>query len=153
MTEEKLILLDSKTLSLDLSALCEFAPHAKVEKSAVEGKGKLSVIRAIRRKIEDSFENLTGDDQMEYVDELIAHLGPLPLEGMEHEYGQELEPKGDLKQLQKELGDLESKQKLVEEKLAKIKKEKPTDPVKAEGTIDLFSLGGLFSHFKPCDIR
>ena len=56
---------------------------------------------------------------MEYVDGLIAHFGPLPLKGMEHEYGQEeLETKGDLKQLHKELGDLESKQKLVEEKLA-----------------------------------
>ena len=136
MAEEKLILLDRKILSLDLwSALGKFAPHAKVEKSAVEGKGKLSVIRGIRHKIEDSFEHLTGDDQMEYVDELIAHLDPPPLEGIEHEYGQELEPKGDLKQLQKEMGDLESKQKLVEEKLAEIKKEKPTDPVKAEGTI------------------
>ena len=104
-------------MSLDLNALCEFAPHAAVEKSTIEGKGKLSVIRAIRHKIEDSFGKLTGDDQMEYVDGLIAHLGPPPLEGMEHEYGQEeLETKGDLKQLQKELGDLESKQKLVEEK-------------------------------------
>ena len=137
MAEEKLILLDRKILSLDLSALCEFAPHAKVEKSAIEGKGKLSVIRAIRHKIEDSFEKLTGDDQMEYVEELIAHLGPPPLEGMEHEYGQEeSETKGDLKQLQKELGDLESKQKLVEEKLAEIKKEKPADLVKGEGTIN-----------------
>ena len=124
-------------LSLDLSALCEFAPHAKVEKSAIEGKGKLSVIRAIRQKIEDSFENLTGDDQMECVDELIAHLGPPPLEGMEHEYGQEeLETKGDLKQLQKELGELESKQKLVEERLAEIKKEKPADLVKGEGAVN-----------------
>jgi len=90
-------------LTLDLSALCEFAPHAKVEKSAIEGKGKLSVIRAIRHKIEDSFENLTSDDQMEYVDELIAHLDPKPLEGMEHESGQEeLETKDDIKKLQKE---------------------------------------------------
>ena len=137
MAEEKLILLDRKILSLDLNALCEFAPHAEVEKSAIEGKGKLSVIRAIRHKIEDSFEKLTGDDQMEYVDGLIAHLGPPPLEGMEHEYGQEeLETKGDLKQLQKELGDLESKQKLVEEKLAEIKKGKPADSVKGEGTIN-----------------
>jgi len=137
MAEEKLILLDRKILSLDLSTLCEFAPHAKVEKSAIEGKGKLSVIRALRHKIEHSFENLTGDDQMEYVDELIAHLGPPPLERMEHEYGQEeLETKGDLKQLQKELGVLESKQKLVEEKLAEIKKEKPADVVKGEGTIN-----------------
>ena len=56
---------------------------------------------------------------------------------MENEYGQEaLESKGDLKQLQKELSDLESKQKLVEEKLAGIKKEKLTDPVKGEGTIN-----------------
>ena len=137
MAEEKLILLDRKILSLDLNALCEFAPHAEVEKSAIEGKGKLSVIRAIRHKIEDSFEKLTGDDQMEYVDGLIAHLGPPPLEGMEHEYGQEgLETKGDLKQLHKELGVLESKQKLVEEKLAEIKKEKSADPVKGEGTIN-----------------
>jgi len=76
MVEEKLILPDRKILSLDLTALCAFAPHSKVETSAIEGKGKSSVIRAIRHKIEDSFENLTGDDQMEYVDELIAHLGP-----------------------------------------------------------------------------
>ena len=56
---------------------------------------------------------------MEYVDKLIAHLGPPPLEGIEHEYAQEeLETKSDLKQLQKEKSDLESKQKLVEEKLA-----------------------------------
>ena len=82
MAEEKLILLDRKILSLDLNALCEFAPHAEVEKSAIEGKGKLSVIRAIRHKIEDSYEKLTGDDQMEYVDGLIAHLGPPPLEGI-----------------------------------------------------------------------
>lgn len=61
---------------------------------------------------------------------MIAHLGPPALEGMEHEYGQEeLESKGDLKQLQKELSDSESKQQLVEEKLAGIKKEKLTDPV------------------------
>ena len=32
MAEEKLILLDRKILSLDLNALCEFAPHAEVEK-------------------------------------------------------------------------------------------------------------------------
>ena len=89
MAEEKLNPLDRKILSLDLCELCEFAPHAKVEKSAIMGKGKLSVIRAIRHKIEDSFENLTGDDQMEYVDELIAHLSPPPLEGMEQGYGQD----------------------------------------------------------------
>jgi len=89
MAEEKLNPLDRKILSLDLSALCEFAPNAKVEKSAIMGKGKLSVIRAIRQKIEDSFENLTGDDQMEYVNELIANLGSPPLEGMEQEYGQD----------------------------------------------------------------
>jgi len=41
MAEEKLILLDRKILSLGLSALCEFAPYAKVEKSAIEGKGKI----------------------------------------------------------------------------------------------------------------
>ena len=56
---------------------------------------------------------------------------------MEHEYGQEeLECKGDLKHLQRELSDLESKQKLVEEKLAGVKKEKLTDPVKGRGTIN-----------------
>jgi len=150
MAEEKLILLDHKILSLDLSALCKFAPHAKVETSAIEGKGKLSVIRNIRHKIEDSFENLTGDDQMEYVDELIAHLGPPSLEGMEHEYGQEeLETNGDLKQLQKELGDLESKQKLVEKKLAEMKEEKPSNLVKGEaGTINFPVKGVAQSIFR-----
>ena len=87
MAEENLILLDKKILSLDLSALCEFALHAKVEKSAVEGKGKFSVIWSIRRKIEDSVDALTSDDQIEYVDGLMAHLGPPPLEGMEDKYG------------------------------------------------------------------
>ena len=123
---------------LDLNALCEFGVHAEVEKSVVEGKGKLSVIQSIRQKMEDAVEGLSDDDQIEFVDGLIAHLGPPPLEGMEHKYGQEeLESKGDLKQLQKELSDLKSKQKLVEEKLAGIKKEKPTDPVKGEGTINV----------------
>ena len=136
MAEEKLILLDRKILSLDLSRLCEFALHAKVEKSAVEGKRKLSVIRAIRRKIEDSVEDLSDDDQIEYVDGLIAHLGPPPLEGMEDNYGQEeLENIGDLKKLKEELGTLEYKQQQVVEKLAKMQKEELTDSVKDEGTI------------------
>ena len=106
MAEEKLILLDRKILSLDLNALCEFALHAKVENSVVEGKGKLSVIKSIRRKIEDSVESLSDDDQIEFVDGLIAHLGPPPLEGMEDQYGQEeLENKGNLKNLKKELNE------------------------------------------------
>ena len=53
MAEESLILLHRKMLSMDLSALSEFALYVKVEKSVVDGKGKLSVIRSIRRKIED----------------------------------------------------------------------------------------------------
>ena len=149
MAEERLILLDRKILSLDLSALCEFALHAKVEKSAVEGKGKLSVIRSIRRKIEDSVEELSGDDQIEFVDGLIAHLGPPPLEGMEDQYGQEeLESKGDLKKLKKELGNLESKQQLVEEQLAKMQKEKLPDPVKDEDTIKFPAKGVEQSIFR-----
>ena len=136
MAEESLILLDKKMLSMDLSALSEFALHVKVEKSVVEGKGKLSVIRSIRRKIEDSVDVLTGDDQIDYVDGLMAHLGPPPLEGMEDKYGQEgLQNKSDLKKLKQELGDLESKQQLVEEKLAKMQKEKLTGTVKEEETI------------------
>lgn len=136
MAEESLILLDRKILSLDLDTLCEFALHAKVEKSAVEGKGKLSVIRSIRRKIEDSVVDLSDDEQIEFVDGLIAHLGPPPLEGMEDQYGQEeLESKGDLKKLKEELSDLESKQKLVQEQLAKMQQEKFPVPVKDEDTI------------------
>ena len=64
MAEERLILLDRKILSLDLNALCEFAVHAEVEKSVAEGKGKLSVIRSIRQKIEDVVEGLSHDDQI-----------------------------------------------------------------------------------------
>ena len=136
MAEENLILLDRKILSLDLNALCESALHEKVEKSAVEGKGKLSLIRSIRREIEDSVEGLSDDDQIEFVDGLIAHLGPPPLEGMEDQYGQEeLENKGDLKKLKKQLSELESKQQLVEEQLAKMQKEKLPGPVKDETTI------------------
>ena len=37
MEEEKLILLDQKVLSLDLSPLCDLF-YAKVEKSAIEGR-------------------------------------------------------------------------------------------------------------------
>ncbi|CAH3170308.1 unnamed protein product [Porites lobata] len=135
MAEESLILLDKKILSMDLSALSEFALHVKVEKSVVQGKGKLIVIRSIRRKIEDSVDALTGDDQIDYVDGLMAHLGPPPLEGMEDKYGEGLQNKNDLKKLKEELGDLESKQQLVEEKLAKMQKEKLTGTVKEEETI------------------
>ena len=42
---------------------------------------------------------------------MIAHLGPPPLEGMEDQYGQEeLESKGYLRKLKKQLGELECKQ-------------------------------------------
>ena len=55
---------------------------------------------------------------------------------MEDKYGQEgLQNKSDLKKLKQELGDLESKQQLVEEKLAKMQKEKLTGTVKEEETI------------------
>ena len=81
MVEEKLILLDHKILSLDLNALSEFALHAKVEKLAVEGKGKLRVIQSIRQKIEDSVEGLSDNYQTEFVDSLITHLGSPPLGG------------------------------------------------------------------------
>ena len=136
MAEEKLILLDCKILLLDLNVLYEFALHAKVEKSIVEGKGKLSVIRSIRPKIADSVEGLSDDDQIEFVDGLIAHLGQPPLKGMEDQCGQEeLESKDDLKKLKKELGELESKQQLVKEQLAKMQKGKLPDPVKDENTI------------------
>lgn len=92
----RLLWAAAKILSLDLSALCEFAPVLKVKKLAIESKGNVSVIWALRHKIEDSFENLTGDDHMEYVDKFIAHLCLPPLEGTEHEYGrEELETKGD----------------------------------------------------------
>ena len=136
MAEEKPILLDRRILSLDLNALCEFALRAQVEKSEVEGNEKLSVIRSITQKIEDSVKVLSGDDQIEFVDGLIAHLGPPPLDGMEDKYSQEeLESKGDLKKIKKELGDLESKKQLVQEQLAKMQKEKLPDLVKDEDTI------------------
>ena len=55
---------------------------------------------------------------------------------MEDQYSQEeLESKGDLKKLKKELGGLESKQQLVAEQLAKMQKEKLPGPVKDENTI------------------
>ena len=41
MAEDRQILLDWKILSLDFDKLREFALHVKVEKSAVEGQGKI----------------------------------------------------------------------------------------------------------------
>lgn len=141
MAEEKQILLDQKILSLDLATLCEFALRVKVEKSTVEGKGKLSVIRSIRRKIEDSVEGLlTPDEQIDHIDGLMAHLGPPPLEGMEDQYGKE-EKKANLEHLKKEMVDLESKQKIVEEKLSTIQKEKLTDPGEGGDTIKVPFVG------------
>jgi len=87
MAEEKQILLDRKVLSLDLESVREFAIQVKVEKSDLEGKGKLDIIRVIRRKAEDSVSKLHGDDQIEYLDGLMIHLGPPPLERMEDKYG------------------------------------------------------------------
>ena len=71
MAEEKQILLDRKVLSLDLESVRKFAIQAKVDESDLEGKGKLDIIRAIRRKVEDSVNKLHGDDQIEYLDGLL----------------------------------------------------------------------------------
>ena len=48
--------------------------------------------------IEDSVDSLAGDDQIEYIDGLMAFLGPPPLEGMEEQYGND-EKKPDLEQV------------------------------------------------------
>lgn len=112
MAEEKQILLDRKVLSLDLESVRKFAIQAKVDESDLEGKGKLDIIRAIRRKVEDSVNKLHGDDQIEYLDGLMIHLGPPPLEGMEDKYGDpETEMKEKLDKLKTELTELESKKK------------------------------------------
>ena len=112
MAEEKQILLDRKVLSLDLESVRKFAIQANVDKSDLEGKGKLAIIRAIRRKLEDSVSKLHCDDQIEYLDGLMIHLGPLPLEGMEHKYRDpETEMKEKLDKLKTELTELESKKK------------------------------------------
>ena len=81
MAEEKQILLDRKVLSLDLESVRKFAIQAKVDKSDLEGKGKLAIIRAIRRKVEDSVSKLHCDDQIEYLDGLMIHLGPSTARG------------------------------------------------------------------------
>ena len=110
MAEEKQILLDRKVLSLDLESVRKFAIQAKVDESDLEGK--LDIIRAIRRKVEDSVNKLHGDDQIEYLDGLMIHLGPPPLEGMEDKYGDpETEMKEKLDKLKTELTELESKKK------------------------------------------
>ena len=46
-----------------VAAFCKFALHVQVEKSTVEVKGKLSVIRSIRRKTEDSVKGLSTSDE------------------------------------------------------------------------------------------
>ena len=140
MAEDRQILLDRKILSLDLDKLREFALHVKVEKSAVEGKGKLSVIRAVRHMIEDFVDSLAGDDQIEYIDGLMAFLGPPPLEGMEEQYGKD-EKKPDLEQVKQALVNLESKQKLVEEKLSTIQKGKVNDPGEGGDTVKVPLVG------------
>ena len=61
MAEEKLTLLDRKILSLVLSVLFEFALHVKVEKSAIEGKGRLNF--AVNACPEDNsrLQSILGD--------------------------------------------------------------------------------------------
>ena len=62
--------------------------------------------------MEDSANKLHGDDQIEYLDGLMIHLGPPPLEGMEDKYGDpETEMKEKLDKLKTELTELESKKK------------------------------------------
>ena len=112
MAEEKQILLDRKVLSLDLESVRKFAIQAKVDESDLEEKGKLDIIRAIRRKVEDSVSKLHGDDQIECLDGLMIHLGSPPLEGMEDKYGDpETEMKEKQDKLKTELTELESKKK------------------------------------------
>ena len=75
--DDKQIILDTKVLSLGKNELIEFALSLKIDKSKVEGKSKVQIIKEIRNALEVNLSTFTEeDDKVNYLDGLISALNP-----------------------------------------------------------------------------
>ncbi|CAB4017738.1 Hypothetical predicted protein [Paramuricea clavata] len=119
--DDKQIILDTKVLSLGKSELIEFALSLKIDKSKVEGKSKIQIIKEIRNALEVTLSTFTEEgDKVNYLDGLISHLNPET-----SETGAKIsEEQTEIQNLEKELSELEIKRKAIEDKLSHMKKSK-----------------------------
>lgn len=119
--DDKQIILDTKVLSLGKNELIEFALSLKIDKSKVEGKSKVQIIKEIRNALEVNLSTFTEeDDKVNYLDGLISALNPET-----SETGAKIsEEQTEIQNLEKELSELEIKRKAIEDKLSHTKKSK-----------------------------
>ena len=121
VADDKQIILDTKVLSLGKNELIEFALSLKIDKSKVEGKSKVQIIKEIRNALEVNLSTFTEeDDKVNYLDGLISALNPET-----SETGAKIsEEQTEIQNLEKELSELEIKRKAIEDKLSHTKKSK-----------------------------
>ena len=119
--DDKQIILDTKVLSLGKNELIEFALSLKIDKSKVEGKSKVQIIKEIRNALEVNLSTFTEeDDKVNYLDGLMSALNPET-----SETGAKIsEEQTEIQNLEKELSELEIKRKAIEDKLSHTKKSK-----------------------------
>ena len=91
----------------------------KIDKSKVEGKSKVQIIKEIRNALEVNLSSFTEeDDKVNYLDGLISALNPET-----SETGAKIsEDQTEIQNLERELSELEIKQKAIEDKLSHMKK-------------------------------
>ncbi|RUA05109.1 MAG: hypothetical protein DSY43_05325 [Gammaproteobacteria bacterium] len=111
MTDEKEIALDTQILSLTVEELTDFALSLKIEKSKIENKSKVKVIREIRKQIEVDLESLDEEEQSGHLDGLIDSLKKIKDGKVDSEIGK----------LEDELKQIELKRKEIQGKLSQTK--------------------------------
>jgi hypothetical protein len=119
--DDKQIILDTKVLSVGKNELIEFSLSLKIDKSKVEGKSKVQIIKEIRNALEVNLSTFPEeDDKVDYLDGLISALNPET-----SETGAKIsEEQTEIQNLEKELSELEIKRKAIEDKLSHTKKSK-----------------------------
>ncbi len=78
--EEMLMAIELVILTLNLKNALELAVSMKLEESRVKDKSIFTVIKVIRRDIEEKVGNLSDKEAIkEYLSDIKAFLGPPPL--------------------------------------------------------------------------
>lgn len=109
MAEEKQLLLESKIISLNSEELLKLSDYLKLESAQYEGKTKRFITKVIRSHVEENCDSLeTDEEKISYLESLFKVVDS-------HETPSETEI--EMKKLQDELDELESKQKAIKEKL------------------------------------
>ena len=69
--ENMLLELESEILALKLDDILNFANGMKLDKSSIEGKSKFSILKSVRKEIEEKVGNLAEKAKIiEYLDNI-----------------------------------------------------------------------------------